>query len=359
MKICLVGRYNNSQILNGPEKFANRIFKELHNLYYDVSFFAYFHESKNILKKLFGKEIIDQQKGIFRYGILRLCSTLLKNQPDIIHIITEERFIIPIFFIKCMLKGKIISTIHGIVRLEIKKQLSFGSLKDIFLEKMLIKYSDAITLFSSSQLEVLNKYYKIDKRKVRIIFNGSDFCFYKIRKEFDFSCGLKIVFYEGSKEIYRGTDIIISFIEKIEAIPVELFILTNEDIVNQVYGKTKIHFVKLMEMQKLVEFLSSIHILLKAPVFESFSVITAECMANGMIVIVPEDIGCSRFIEHGVNGFIYNNWQSEKILELLNDIYYNQYALLKISHNASKIIDNLNWKNAAMQILKIYQENIL
>lgn len=354
MKIYLLGKYNNSEILNGPEKFAKSIFNELKNISEDVSFIEYFHNSKNLFQRLFGFEIVNNKQRIFRYGIFKLCYALLKNQPDIIHIVTEERFLIFIFFIKYFLKGKIISTIHGIIRFEIKRELSLGYIKDIFLEYMIVNFSDIVTLYSLEQLDILKKHYNIKEKKAKIIFNGTDLLFHNVRNEFDISRELRIVFYAGNKTINRGTEKILNLFKDIEEIPFKIFILGDEKTIHE-YDRNRFYFVKLMAQAQLIEFLSNIHILIKAPVFESFSIFCIECMANGMLIIVPDNIGCSRFIEHEINGFKYNSKTPEEMIKLVRDIYYNKYNLVEISHNASKIVNHLNWNSVAREILKIYQ----
>lgn len=364
MKIFFIGRYNDSKVLSGPEKFANRIYNELQDSTQELSFFTYFFGKNNLYKKLFGLEVVDQQKNIYRTGIILLVYILIKSQPDIIHIVTEERFVIPIFIFKKFIKAKIISSVHGILRIEIKKTKSIGYLKDIFLEYLITKFSDKLILFSVKQLELLKKYYKFNDKNVEFIFNGADISFHRIRKNFDYSKGLKVVFYEGNPSVYRGTDIIIELIKKINNFKVKLFILSNRDFVSgkkeknlnsQITDSIQIYYIKLMEQERLVRFLSSTHVFLKGPVFDSFPIMVIECMSNGMIVIVPKDIGCARYIEHGINGFIYDDTKLEEVNELLNQIYYKKYNVLKISQNASMIIYQLNWKNVAVELKKIYQ----
>jgi len=60
MKIVYIGRYNESEILTGPEKVAKRIFHNMTKINSNCVFVEYFFDGAkyNIWKKLFGKEKI-------------------------------------------------------------------------------------------------------------------------------------------------------------------------------------------------------------------------------------------------------------------------------------------------------------
>ncbi|MCE9499793.1 MAG: hypothetical protein K8R21_04745, partial [Leptospira sp.] len=76
MKIVLIGTYNPSEILTGPEKFAKRIFHEMERKSVDVTFVTYYQDGRrySLWKKLFGKETVPNNGNgrIFRMGILPL-----------------------------------------------------------------------------------------------------------------------------------------------------------------------------------------------------------------------------------------------------------------------------------------------
>ncbi|MCX8011459.1 MAG: hypothetical protein N3A61_09925 [Ignavibacteria bacterium] len=122
MKIVLIGRYNQSEILSGPEKFAKRLFHYLSKSDNDVKFIDYFFKNRQdskLLRRLFGYNQIKDEENIYRIGTIRLFFFLLKLKPDVVHIVTAERFIIPIFFYKIFFRFKICATIHSILKFEI------------------------------------------------------------------------------------------------------------------------------------------------------------------------------------------------------------------------------------------------
>ncbi len=122
MKIVYLGRYNSSKKLTAPEKFSKRIFFNMSEINNDVVFIEYFfkqYQSSSLLNRFFGKTGVCSKPLILRLGSIRILFFLLKNQPDLIHILTAERFTLPIYIYKCVLKSRVITTFHSVLKYEI------------------------------------------------------------------------------------------------------------------------------------------------------------------------------------------------------------------------------------------------
>ena len=57
---------------------------------------------KGIIKKIFGKETLDSDESgkVYRFGLISVLIFALKFKPDVIHIITYERFAVILFLYK-------------------------------------------------------------------------------------------------------------------------------------------------------------------------------------------------------------------------------------------------------------------
>jgi hypothetical protein len=61
------------------------------------------------------------------------------------------------------------------------------------------------------------------------------------------------------------------------------------------------------------------------------------------------------FIKHDVSRFIYSENSQNELSDLLNKIYNGSYELFKISANARKIYEQLNWPRISDQYLAGYK----
>ncbi|GAB6282543.1 MAG: glycosyltransferase family 4 protein [Ignavibacterium sp.] len=371
MKIVLLGLYNESTILSGPEKFSKLLFNNLNKKENEVLFIDYFFKfirRSNLFIRLFGKETISESPKIIRLGIIQLFFYLLKYQPDIIHIVSAERFTISIFLYKFLLKGKIVITLHSILRFEIpnmKKELNSQSyFKDYLWEFLAIYFSDKLFFLSNQQIELANKYYKVSKGKILKIPNGVEDDFFNSQKSFNPSLqidNLKIVFYNGmNNRIERGLQDLIHILNLITNVKFKLFIIGEEIQLSNV--KFDYEFVHPMPKESaqdgLIKFLKDKDIFLKSIFFDTFPIMVLECMASGLIIVVSNAIGISEYIENEANGFVYDKNNPIELKLIIENIYNHKYNLNIISHNAVELAKQFKWEKIAKLYLEYYKEII-
>ncbi len=365
MKILLLGKFNDTEYLNGPDKFSKRLFNELDIPDHNVVFIEYFFKNlskSNFFLRLWGKEIIKKEK-IFRMGYIRIFFYLMISQPDIIHVTSIQRFIIIIFLYKYLLKGKIITTVHSVLKFELYSNTNvdkdFGLNKDLLLEKLLYSFSDKLIFVSSQLLELAKKYYKINERRISIIPNGVDAKFYDNKNYNDFEDIIKIIFYNGTNEhIDRGINFVIDTLNKIITNrTICIYIIGNIYDYPQINKNINVKYCNIMDTDELVKFLNDKHLFIKSVTFDSFPIMGIECMAAGKIVIVSDNVGIKFYIEDGFNGFVYDKNQSNELKELLEKIFNKEYDLKRISKNASEIIMKLNWNIIAQKYLDLYSKS--
>ncbi len=194
MKIIFLGRYNTGENLTGPEKVAKRLYHNMIIKNENTVFLTYYFkdcEDSSVFKRMFGRTELRVIPKVKRMGIFSVILYLIKEKPQIIHVITFERFLIPIILIKIVLNSNLIFTVHGLFRIERKnlyvQQSLMSKIKDSIAEYLLINYSDKLIFLSNISLRKAKQNYNINEKKCLIIPNGLDSYNLLVKKEFDFS----------------------------------------------------------------------------------------------------------------------------------------------------------------------------
>lgn len=363
MKIVLIGRYNESEVLSGPEKFGKRILFQLFQESNEVVFIDYFFKDHNVsfLQRLFGDKIISQKPDVLKLGLIRILQYLIKERPDIVHIVNLEVFQIPLLILKNILNLRIITTYHGILKREIKSRdlrlNYYRKLKVLMLENLAIKKSD-INIFVSKLLQdEFRKTYSIYNKNYSVIHNGLDENFLNDPTNKVFSPSFKLAFYNGtSQNIARGLSELNEILSRINDISIELFIIGDEEGFIKLKENFCINKIKLMSSEKLKEFLIDKHFVIKGPSFDSFSIFCIECMSQGLIPIIHKNVGVSEVIVNYESGFIYNPEDKSSLMDIFDFIKNNQNRLVKISSNAKILAKQFSWKKVVKNYSEVYEK---
>lgn len=365
MKIVLIGKYNESELLNGPEKVAKRLFENIKLINSDTVFIEYFFKysrKSSIFLRLFGSRELYKSTNVKTLGILPLFFYLIKNQPDVIHFVTEERFQASIFLYKLFLKSKILLTAHGLLTYEashLKTKPSFYSrLKVKLLEFLLLNFSDKIVFVSKKLMDFSLNYYKLDLNKTVIIPNGVDKIFFNKTAKAVSEKSIKIVLYCGDiKDSNIVERLKLIFDNAIFQKKIEIFVIAKTVFEDYFTDWLAIRFSPTISAQELAEFLRDKDLYLNLNDYESFSIFALECMASGIIPIVSKEVGMSSFIQNGSNGFIlsYSN-ATEELKSIVRDFIENKkYDFSIISRNASKIAEDLSWSKISCKYMDLYK----
>lgn len=361
MKLFLIGRYSSSKILTGPEKVALNLFLTLHNRGLDPTFITYYFKDFNhstLFSRLWGKETISEEPLIIRLGIVRILWYILSKRVDIIHVVTFERFLIPIISIKFLIKIKLVYTLHGIVRDEINnaynKPNKFSKFKDRFLESMLLRNSDYIVFLSEQSKKFAEKYCDLSNSKFCIIPNGVSPNFFVQNVSISPQNKLKIVFYNGiGNNIDRGLDVLVNVLDK-SSLKIDLFIIGK---IKKIDTKNiSIHLIEPMDESALILFLKDKNIFVNSVTPSTFSLMALEAMAAGLIIVISDRTGLSEYIENGVNGFIYKSENLFELIQILNDIHSGLVDYEFIRRNVQKTCCELNWNSIAGRYVELYNK---
>ena len=353
--VIYAGRYNETEILSGPEKVAKRIFN-IRGQNENTVFIQYFFDGSKygVMKKLFGKEIkqADNGQDVATLGLFRLFLFCLKYKPSVIHVITFERFAILLYLLKIFRKIKFVYTIHGVVTFgnEMKKLPYVYRLKDRICEKIFIKRSDVITIPSSHYIEMVKKFYEIDEKKIKIVPNGCDKEFSEVERSRDNPGKLNLFLLSDKIGFDKLRNVIAPVLSTISA-----FVEVNEigyGLTNN--GMENLRTPSRMDTSKFACFMGKMDVFLSLHKYDTFSITSLEAMAAGVIPVITKETGLSEYIKDGENGFLVDYGDGKKILDIINLLRENCGLRKKISENARKIYNDLNLRKVYGMYSELY-----
>lgn len=363
MKVLFAGRYNESEILTGPEKVAKRIYSEYVKENQSL-FVEYFFDGNqySIIQKLFGIETVLKKENseVLRMGAVKFLILLFKYKPDVIHLITFERFALICMLYKLFSQTKIIYNVHGIIAYEQKNQLDATSaykIKNIICEKIYFKYSNVLVFLSNKSLSVAKQFYLINENKIVFIPNGIDYVFQRAaeNKIINVSGNLKFVFTGDFNRKEKGMGLLLEAISVLD-FNFDLYIISKRfEPGNEEMIKNNIFIVDRMDTNALAEFFKDKDVFISPGFYEQFSISTAEAMASGLVPVVTEETGISEYIEHGINGFVFGYGNKQKFAEILKSINDNRELLKSLSIESKKMFNQLSWNTVFEKYKKLYE----
>jgi len=365
MKIYFTGKYNISELLSGPEKVAKRLFQYVSAINSQTEFitFGFIEGNRRKMNEIFLQENIIQDKPvILKLGLLKIIFRLLHEKPEIVHIVTAEKYLIPLLLLKSIFRAKFIYTIHGIYKFERKyffiNESIISKIKNSFLEHLLFSKSDHLVFLSKHSVELCRKYYKINQEKLSIIPNGVSNPVNKQSINFNDRGELRIIFFEGSgQSLNRGFDSLIKILNGIRHLKIKLTVLGAKHK-NCNLENIEIVYSNYLSEKDLFELLRKHHIYIDSLNYSTFPLLALEAMVNGLITIVSNKCGISDYIDNHVNGFVFDLEKPEEIKTIIEDIFSSDYDLSKISENAIKTTQSLEWNLIAEKYLAIYNRVI-
>lgn len=364
LNIVYAGRYNESEYLSGPEKVAKRIFSE-HSKIFKTYFIQYFFDGNrySLKEKLFGikKEQMNDNSVVYTLGIFRILPVFNSIKPNIVHVITFERFAVIFFIYKLLHKIKIIYNEHGVVtyeNYELKKVPYIKKIKDKFCEKMLLKYSDKIIFTSERTIDIAEKYFKINESKIVILSNGIDEKFYIPSKTAKNNIKPKVIFIYKNELYKSALNFLKKFIENYKG-DLELYIITKIGIDFKCGNNIGINLVSLKTTDGLAEFYNDKDVFLSLNKYDTFSISTAEAMASGLIPIITKETGISRYIDDNYNGYIVDFGNIDQLKDKVTKIS-NMSAdqRNRTGENAKSVYESLAWNKIYETYNNIYQSLI-
>jgi len=352
MRIVFLGRYNTTENISGPEYVARNVFYQIKKRNRDTSFVQYFFDGTkySLFQKLFGSEIIkDSSDSIYRKGIIPLFIFLLREKPEVIHIITFERFAFVAFIYRLFCKVKIFYNVHGIVYYEnnvLRNGLKvFFILKDKIFEHILFRYSDLQLFLSKRSIKLAENYFNIRHEKVAIVPNGLEEVYIepKINSIEESEKPLQIVFVASLKRPEKGIEFIL---KALQSIPFSFvaYIIGDHKVNDEIVNQGTLHYMPIMEHRALMEFFSDKHIFISASHYEPFSISVLEAMYQGLVPIMTSETGLSEYIEDGIHGYVCNYGDTKSLVDILTLLHSDRSMLERASTAAKEFALQMTWE---------------
>jgi len=365
--IIFVGRFVESEILTGPEKFSKRIFENIRSWVPSVTvlFIQYFFDGRkhSLREKMFGfLETEYNGLKVYRAGLFSFYRLLKKLKPAIIHITVFERFAVIALLYSLLNRTKIVYTCNGVVRYEnseLKKVSFLYRLKDSICERLLFRFSDTIVFPSGAAYELAKEYFDNVDIKGAVIPHGIDDIFVHASKNpvqsFETGKKLKAVFIYKNELNASGLNFLKDLL-KAAGSKFTLYIICQNDI-NFKGINADITLIKPMNTYDLAEFYRDKDIFLSLNEYDTFSISAIEAMASGVIPVVTNQTGMSIFITNEINGYKIEFGDTTTLTEVIGKLQLmgtKEHMIIK--QKATTIYERWNWHKAAGTYLHEYRQ---
>ena len=364
MKILFLGEYDASEITLAPIKVGKELFNALIKRELNVVYLPYFQDGNiySRIQKLFGFEKITDR--VYRTGIIPLLAFVIKFRPQFIHIITPGLYYMLLFPLRILFRYKIVSTLHSINRYVIPHLSNikgYQKFRFLFIDFLLIKYSDSVFVYSKRDKRYISMYYKIKPDKIRVVNNG--FNKVNVRKEnFSYNSPLKVAFVGQINRKEKAFDLLSNALSILN-LPVKLSVFSHDEQVETIYCNSKNIDLKIHDPfneQEFTEELVHNDIFILPSKYESFSISLLEAMSTGIIFIASSRVGLTERFNPELISLVFQTSDTNDLIDRIH-FYLKMDKVQKLSLS-SEIINftkNYSWDMIAYSYKKIYREILI
>jgi len=289
---------------------------------------------------------------------IKILKKLKDINPDIVHV--EGLWIgIPGYLAKKILKIPYVVTGHGSdVYLQSKLLLNLRS-------KPVLKSADAVIALTENMKKEMEN---ICKKNVFVVPNGINLKeFENLSKIQNIKKEHRILFV-GSLVSIKGIRYLIESMKMIrnKYSNAQLVIVGDgtdkyklEKLVIELDLCNCVSFVGKVPNHKIAQYMIESDIFVLPSLSEGFGIVLLEAMASGLPIVASNVGGIPSLIQNGVNGFLVDPKNPEKIAEKVLFLFNNEDIMIKISKNNKKIVENYDWGKIIMQLENIYLKCII
>ena len=353
MKILYTGDYSKAPLTKAPLFVSRTLFLQLEDMGKDVIYLTYFQNGKKYdrLQKLFGFEVIDKERRIYRSGIFPYIFFIIKFKPDIIHLINFQLFYIVLFPLKKYIGAKLVYTAHGIRIYEAKHFLNIPNrrrMRILINEFLIMKFSDIIFVLSNLTGRFIRRYYNLQDIKIRTVPNGVNipneqkkyheqimttlnaYCIGDINRS---EKGYGFLF-----NVLKCTDTKIDITAFSTQVNYKLDIRIEEPVPNEILRKRIINY----------------YLFITTSIYEPFSLALLEAMSCGLLFIASDRVGLVERFDEKLKKLVYKHNDENSFLEKINYISSLKYSdVLTLSSHIRNFAKNYSIEN----VCKLYLEN--
>lgn len=360
MKIIFLGEYSNDAIVSAPIKVGRTIFNLISEKGIRTFYLPYFQDGKKYsrFQKLFGFQSVTRK--VYRTGLIPLLAFVVKFRPEIIHINTPGLYYTILFPLKKLLRFKIVSTLHAINRYVIphfSDLTGYNRFRFLLIEKLLLKHSDLILVYSERDKRYVTRYYNISPFIIKVVNNGIKLMDIK-QEDFSFLLPLKIAFVGDINRKEKGFDLLAKALAYLNC--PTIISLYGHDIQNREYqnlsSNIELKFYQPLNEVEFREALIKNDLFILSSRYESFSISLLEAMNTGIIPIVSDRVGLIEKLPVEIKDFIFRRNDANHLLDRMR--YFQTLNLEEKVKLSSKIIDftkKFSWEFVVEDYYQMYK----
>lgn len=130
-----------------------------------------------------------------------------------------------------------------------------------------------------------------------------------------------------------------------------------EPELNELVEAGAIKYIPKVPQTELPEYYSSADIFLFTTNYDIFGMVLLEAMYFGAVPLSTQNGGASTLISEGIDGYIIDDFSTDKWLEKINHLSQNKAKLNAMSQNAKeKIKQDFTWDSLAQRFIDIYNQ---
>jgi UDP-glucose:(heptosyl)LPS alpha-1,3-glucosyltransferase len=199
-----------------------------------------------------------------------------------------------------------------------------------FLERRIFQKGGAKFILAISNLvkKQIMEHYRVPEEKIVVIYNSVDTNKFnpslresfkeKMRKELDIGSGEKVILFMGNNYKLKGLPLLLTALASIKDDPFTLVVAGTDSAAPYKRFAYKNHIgnkVRFIGHHKYPERLYAAADFFVFPSRDdTFGNVCLEAMACGVPVIASRTAGASEIIDHGLNGYVLNTFDSEELL---------------------------------------------
>ena len=234
-------------------------------------------------------------------------------------------------------------------------------------EKIIMTSSDAVTVSSKFEEDMISENYKIDPSKIKQIIPGVDVEIFipdstKKRENIFLSIG-RIQEQKGQIEAIKFLDnfrkvennFFCYFIGGPSGKSGKEYLEELKEIVIELSLESHVEFLDNLPQAKIKELLNKSKLLIHTSKLETFGLVAVEANAMGVPVLTTNSGSLLEIVEHNKNGFYSENLIDGNVNNYVKDLLNNNKKFDEITINCLEKSKRYNWAETAKEIENFYQ----
>ena len=234
-------------------------------------------------------------------------------------------------------------------------------------EKIIMTSSDAVTVSSKFEEEIISENYKIDPTKIKQITPGVDVEIFIP----DLTTKRENIFLSiGRIQEQKGQIEAIKFLDNFRKVENNFFcyfiggpsgksgseyLEELKEIVIELSLESHVEFLDNLPQAKIKELLNKSKLLIHTSKLETFGLVAVEANAMGVPVLTTNRGSLLEIVEHNKNGFYSENLIDGNVNNYVKDLLNNNKKFDEITRNCLEKSKRYNWAETAKEIENFYQ----